>query len=377
VAASLFVALRMGFSCGIVGLPNVGKSTLFNCLSSARAEAANYPFCTIEPNVGIVEVPDARLDALTTLVKPERVVRATTRFVDIAGIVKGASKGEGLGNKFLAHIRDADAICHVVRCFVDDNVVHVDGAVNPVRDVDTIETELMLTDLEAVDKRLDKSRKLARGTDVIEKKVAPYLEGLQAHLQQGKPVRSFAASEDEDVQRALHDMHLLTAKPTLFVANCHEDGLTEASNPHLAALVAFAKTRGDEVLPLCAKIESEVAELPAEERKEFLASLGMSSSGLDRLIQAGYRLLGLASYLTAGVKEVRAWTIHKGFKAPQAAGVIHTDFERGFIKAEVIWWEDYLAYKGEPGCREAGKLRMEGKEYVVRDGDVMNFKFNV
>jgi ribosome-binding ATPase len=367
----------MGFSCGIVGLPNVGKSTLFNCLSSARAEAANYPFCTIEPNVGIVEVPDHRVDALVALVKPERVVRATTRFVDIAGIVKGASKGEGLGNKFLAHIRDADAICHVVRCFVDDNVVHVDGQVNPIRDVETIETELIFADLDTVERRLDRAKKMSKGADLVEKKALPFCEALLAHLQRGEPARSFPPSDDDDMKRLVHDMHLLTAKPTVFVANCHETGLTVDSNPHLAALVGFAKKRGDDVLPLCAKIESEVAELPPDERKEFLASLGMPSSGLDRLIQAGYRLLGLASYLTAGVKEVRAWTIDQGMKAPQAAGVIHTDFERGFIKAEVIWWEDFIALKGEAGAREAGKMKMEGKEYVVRDGDVMNFKFNV
>lgn len=367
----------MGFSCGIVGLPNVGKSTLFNCLSSARAEAANYPFCTIEPNVGIVEVPDTRMDALAKIVVPERIVPATNRFVDIAGIVRGASKGEGLGNKFLTHIRDTDAICHVVRCFVDENVVHVDGRVDPVRDVSTIETELILADLEAVEKRLDRAKKMSKGSDPIEKKALPFCEGLRAHLDKGEPARSFKVDDDDDLRRILHDMHLLTIKPTLFVANCHEGGLTVESNAHLKALTEFAQARGDQVLPICAKIESEVAELPKEERKEFLASLGMTESGLDRLIQAGYKMLGLASYFTAGVKEVRAWTITKGTKAPGAAGVIHTDFERGFIKAEVIWWEDFVSLGGEARCREAGKLRLEGKEYVVRDGDVMHFKFNV
>jgi GTP-binding protein YchF len=367
----------MGFSCGIVGLPNVGKSTLFNCLSSARAEAANYPFCTIEPNVGIVEVPDARMDALAKVVSPERIVPATNRFVDIAGIVRGASKGEGLGNKFLSHIRDCDAICHVVRCFADDNVIHVDGKVDPVRDVGTIETELILADLESVEKRLDRAKKMSKGSDPVEKKAVPFCEALKAHLDKGDPARSFPATDDDDLKRVLHDMHLLTQKPTLFVANCHEGGMSPDDNAHLKALVEFAKGRGDQVLPICAKIESEVAELPREERKDFLASLGMTESGLDRLIQAGYRLLGLSSYFTAGVKEVRAWTITQGTKAPGAAGVIHSDFERGFIKAEVIWWEDFVTLGGEARCREQGKLRLEGKEYVVRDGDVMHFKFNV
>ena len=367
----------MGFSCGIVGLPNVGKSTLFNCLSSARADAANYPFCTIEPNVGIVEVPDARLQALATVVHPQRILPTTTRFVDIAGIVRGASKGEGLGNKFLSHIRDVDAICHVVRCFTDSNVVHVDGAVNPARDVETIETELILADLEGVEKRLDRALKMSKGADPVEKKAVPFCTELKAHLDKGQPARSFKVGDDEDMRKVLHEMHLLTVKPTLFVANVDETGFDPANNPHLKALLELARARGDEVLPLCAKIESEVAELPPDERKDFLASLGMQSSGLDRLIQTGYRILGLASYLTAGEKEVRAWTIAQGMKAPQAAGVIHTDFERGFIKAEVIWWEDFVALGGEARCREAGKLRLEGKEYVVKDGDVMHFKFNV
>ena len=367
----------MGFSCGIVGLPNVGKSTLFNCLSSARAEAANYPFCTIEPNVGIVEVPDPRLEALATITNPEKILRATMRFVDIAGIVRGASKGEGLGNKFLSHIRDVDAICHVVRCFADENVVHVDGRVDPVRDVDTIETELILADLESVEKRLDRAKKMSKGADPIEKKALPFCETLKAHLDQGNPARSFPQPDDDDLKKVLREMHLLTTKPTLFVANVDEEGFDPAKNPLLRALLDLATKRGDACIAVCARIESEVAELEPAERKEFLASLGLTSSGLDRLIQAGYKLLGLGTYLTAGPKEVRAWTITNGMKAPQAAGVIHTDFERGFIKAEVIWWEDYVALKGEGGARAAGKLSLEGKEYVVRDGDVMHFKFNV
>jgi hypothetical protein len=308
---------------------------------------------------------------------PQKIIPASTRFVDIAGIVRGASKGEGLGNKFLSHIRDCDAICHVVRCFTDSNVVHVDGAVNPVRDVETIETELILADLETVERRLDRANKMSKSGDPIEKKASPYCAALKAHLDGGKPARSFNAGDDDDLRALLRDLHLLTIKPTLFVANVDETGFDPATNAHLAALMKLAAERKDEVLPVCAKIESEVAELPPPERKEFLAGLGMTSSGLDRLIQAGYRLLGLASYLTAGEKEVRAWTIKLGMKAPQAAGVIHSDFERGFIKAEVIWWEDYVALGSEGKCREAGKLRLEGKEYVVRDGDLMNFKFNV
>ena len=327
--------------------------------------------------MGIVEVPDARLQALATVVHPQRILPTTTRFVDIAGIVRGASKGEGLGNKFLSHIRDVDAICHVVRCFTDSNVVHVDGAVNPARDVETIETELILADLEGVEKRLDRALKMSKGADPVEKKAVPFCTELKAHLDKGQPARSFKVGDDEDMRKVLHEMHLLTVKPTLFVANVDETGFDPANNPHLKALLELARARGDEVLPLCAKIESEVAELPPDERKDFLASLGMQSSGLDRLIQTGYRILGLASYLTAGEKEVRAWTIAQGMKAPQAAGVIHTDFERGFIKGEVIWWEDFVALGGEARCREAGKLRLEGKEYVVKDGDVMHFKFNV
>lgn len=368
----------MGFSCGIVGLPNVGKSTLFNCLSSARAESANYPFCTIEPNVGIVDVPDTRLDALAKVVSPERIVHANMRFVDIAGLVRGASKGEGLGNKFLSHIRDVDAICHVVRCFDDDNITHVDNSVNPVRDVETIELELIFKDMETVEKRLDRARKLARSGDAFEKKAAAYCEGLMDHFGRGGPARSYVyADTDDDIKNIIRDLHMITNKSNLFVANVAEDGFDPASNKHLKALMDLAASRGDQVVSICAKIESELAELPPEERADFLQSMGMETAGLDKLIRAGYDMLGLATYFTAGVKEVRAWTIHKGWKAPQAAGVIHTDFERGFIKAEVIWWEDFIKLGGEARCREAGKLRLEGKEYVVRDGDTMNFKFNV
>lgn len=364
----------MAISCGIVGLPNVGKSTLFNCLSNAVAESANYPFCTIEPNVGVVDVPDPRLQKLADVVSPERILPATIRFVDIAGLVKGASKGEGLGNKFLSHIRDVDAVCHVVRCFEDENITHVDGSVNPSRDVDTIESELIFADLETVEKRLDKARKLSKGPDQIEKKAAPFVEKLHAHLLEGKPARSFERPDDEDLKHVLRDLHLISIKPNLFVANVDEEGFDPASNPHLKTLVDLAAERGDEVVLVCAKIESELVSLEEEERKEFLESLGLEASGLDRLIQAGFRLLGLITYLTAGVKEVRAWTIREGTKAPQAAGVIHTDFEKKFIKAEVIWWEDYVELGGEAGSRAAGKLSLEGKEYVVKDGDVVHFK---
>lgn len=368
----------MGLSVGIVGLPNVGKSTLFNTLSSARAESANYPFCTIEPNMGVVDVPDTRLQALAKIVSPERILPATIDFYDIAGLVRGASKGEGLGNQFLTHIRETDAICHVVRCFEDENVVHVDGSPDPVRDVETIETELILRDLESVDKRLARAQKMAKSQSAIEKKAVPLCTALSKHLSDGESARTFEYDDgDDDNVSIIHEMHLLTIKPTLFVANVHEGGFEPESNAYLKALKDLADKRGDQVVPISAKIEEELADLDDEERADFLADLGLESAGLDRLIRAAFKLLGLQTYFTAGVKEVRAWTIKEGTKAPGAAGVIHSDFERGFIKADVIWWEDYIEHQGESGARAAGKQRLEGKEYVVQDGDVMHFKFNV
>ncbi len=368
----------MALSCGIVGLPNVGKSTLFNCLTSAQAESANYPFCTIEPNVGVVDVPDHRLTALAAVVHPERILPASFKFVDIAGLVKGASEGEGLGNKFLSHIRETDAICHVVRCFEDENIIHVDNHVDPVRDIGTIETELVLADMESCSKALERASKAARGQNPVAKKVAAMCEALQTHLNNGQPARSFEYNrEDEDLKAAFRDMHLITAKPTLFVANVDEEGFSPDKNGHLKALLDFAAKRGDQTVVVCAKIEEELSHLNAEERSDFLKELGLEVSGLDRIIKAAFKLLNLQTYLTAGVKEVRAWTIPAGAKAPQAAGVIHSDFERGFIKADVIWWEDFVKHQGEAGCRSAGAIKLEGKEYVVRDGDVMHFKFNV
>lgn len=368
----------MALSVGIVGLPNVGKSTLFNCLTSAQAESANYPFCTIEPNIGVVDVPDNRLDALATVVHPERILPASISFVDIAGLVRGASKGEGLGNQFLSHIRSVDAICHVVRCFEDENITHVEGSINPLRDIETIETELILADMDTAKKALDRAQKMAKSPQPSAKKIYEFCAALSAHLDTGKPARSFVFNhEDDDIANAYRDMHLLTAKPTLFVANTSEDTMSPENNPHLQQLLDFARARGDEVVPVCAKIEAEVADLPKEERKAFLEDLGLVSSGLERIIRAAFHLLKLQTYFTAGVKEVRAWTIPQGAKAPQAAGVIHTDFERGFIKADVIWWEDFVKHQGEAGCKSAGLIRLEGKEYVVKDGDVMHFKFNV
>ena len=364
----------MSLQCGIVGLPNVGKSTLFNALTRAGIQAENYPFCTIEPNVGIVEVPDPRLAALAEIVHPQRIQSAIVEFVDIAGLVAGASKGEGLGNQFLANIRETNAIVHVVRCFEDSNVVHVSGSVDPIRDIEVIDTELALADLASVEKALARYSKQARaGGDKEAKVIVAVLEKCLAQLDQGKPVRGIEFSKEE--LRVLKPFCLITAKPVLYAANVAEDGFE--NNPMLDAVQKHAAAEGAEVVALCAAIEAEIADLEDADKADFLQSMGLQEPGLDRLIRAGYKLLGLQTYFTAGVKEVRAWTIHKGDTAPQAAGVIHTDFERGFIRAQTIAFDDFIACKGEQGAKDAGKMRAEGKDYVVQDGDVMNFLFNV
>ncbi len=363
----------MGFKCGIVGLPNVGKSTLFNALTKAGIESANYPFCTIEPNVGVVPVPDPRLDKLAEIVKPQRVLPATMEFVDIAGLVEGASKGEGLGNKFLANIRETQAIAHVVRCFEDDDITHVAGKISPLDDIDVINTELALADLESVEKALQRAAKMSKSGDKAAIAQKTLLDKIKAHLDQGEPVRSLGLNEDQLLM--VRDLHLLTIKPTMYIANVSEDGFE--NNPHLDAVTALAEKENAEVVAICAAIEAEIAELDDEEKGEFLADLGLEEPGLNRVIRAGYRLLGLQTYFTAGVKEVRAWTVKIGATAPQAAGVIHTDFEKGFIRAEVVSYEDFVACGGEQGAKDAGKWRLEGKDYIVQDGDVMHFRFNV
>ena len=366
----------MSLQCGIVGLPNVGKSTIFNALTSAKAEAANYPFCTIEPNTGMVKVPDPRLEDIAKYIPPQKLIPAVMTFVDIAGLVRGASKGEGLGNQFLGHIRETNAITHVVRCFEDENVIHVEGSIDPIRDIETIDTELILADLEAVLKKMNATQKLAKQGDKKAQAQLGVMEILKNGLDQGKTARSLGF--DKEQQELLYDFHLITLKPVMYVTNVDEATIADPfNNPYVQKVVAHAKTEGAQVVPICGKIESEIAELNEEDKKGFLKDLGMDEAGLARVIRAGYSLLGLETYFTAGETEVRAWTYEKGWKAPACAGVIHTDFERGFIRAEIYHYNDLMKYKSENAIKDAGAMRVEGKEYVMQDGDIVHFRFNV